>query len=236
MKTSRTRLAAYRAKAADTRNTYPDAKLWRYWRRPLWSVPCNTIGDKGQRFTDTVEQIGDYLGSAEKIAPRVIQHTGWYADIFQDALIIGGVCRLRTARGALYVPVTSCDQWDGATHHLADAERVPRGSDQDAHDKALREAAICADRLAEIQAEEAREDSAKDRAEQDIDEARAGIHSINKECLALLAAIKQAGGAYAAPVCSALRAQVGAMLDRRREAFATITARQNDYWTAVNYR
>lgn len=183
-------------------------------------------------YSENVHAVGEYIGHAHQLRKR-IKHTGWYAEHHQDALIIGGVARLRTSKGTLYIPVTHCDQWDGAVHHLSDAVKVPRGSDEDAHNDALDDAIGYADECARIEAEHASENAARQQAEDDIECAAQRIHELNRDALALIREIKAQGRQCTKAIGKALRAQLQAMLDERREAFATIATRQADYWTAV---
>ena len=154
-------------------------------RLQYWAPANNARGPAGQIYTDQREQYGDDLGFSDILAPRRVRHRGWYADSFQDAVIRGSVTRIRGARFTLYVPVTGHSDWDGTIHYMRDAERVPRGSDEDAHQQAISDAAATADRCAEIEAEAAREDSTKYQAEQEIEaereaitEARAAVHAL----------------------------------------------------------
>lgn len=233
---SRTRLAAYRIEAANGKWVRP--LTWRDTKQHHTGItytPNNARGKDGEIFTDSVDQYGDYLGHSGLIARRAVDHSGWYADSFQSDLIIGGVAKLRTPRGTLYIPVTQCTGWDGTIHYMHEAELVPRGSDQDAHDVAIRDMAIRADRCAELEAEEARENDAKCLADIHIEECRSRIHEINRECLALLREIKSQSLKFGPAVCGALRASVARLLADRREQFETIAQRQSDYWSAVEW-
>lgn len=172
------------------------AQIWIKTRKPwqtrgrlqYWTAPNNVRGDKGQIYTDNREQYGVDLGFSDVLAPRRVERQGWFADSFQDAVIRGSVTRIRGARFTLYVPVTGCSEWSGTIHHLADAERVPRGSSEEDHERAIRDAAATADHYAEIEAEAAREYATKDQAEQAIEaeretirEKRAAVHALAEE-------------------------------------------------------
>lgn len=226
------RLARYRKEASEGKWVRP--LTWRDTRKHhpnIWATPNNVTRD-GKLFSDSVDQIGDYLGHCSDLLSR--DYGAWYADNYQDDILTGGVCRMRTSKCTMYIPVTSCTAWDGTIHYLCDAVMVDRGSDQDTHDDAIRDAARMAHECARIEAEEAREEDAKYLAEQDIEQARTDIHDINKACLALLREIKQ-HGEYSVAVCSALRAQVMSMLADRAKQFRIINERQDNYWSAVPY-
>jgi len=240
--TSKQRLEQYRREAAtgkwvrpltwrDTRHHHPSP-----WGAPR---PSNARGARGQIYSDSLNQYGNDLGTAHSLFPRLIEGDGWYADNWQNALIVGHVVKLRSPRGTLYIPATRNTDCDGTTHYLADAERVPRGASEDEHDNACREAARSADHYAEREAEEAREDDAKWQAEQQIEMARARIHEINQQALALLAETKPARTkkpAYGPAVCEALRTRVRALLADRARQFSIIGEREANYWSACpNY-
>ena len=183
---------------------------WQRHRLQYWTRPNNVRGDKGQIYTDDRDQYGQDLGFSDVLAPRRVNNRGWFADMWQDDVIRGSVTRIRGARFTLYVPVTGCTGWDGTVHYMRDAERVPRGSSEEEHAEAIRDAAARADRLAELEAEEARDVSIKDQAEQGIEAeresitaARAKLHALAVElrtapalppalCLAITEAIREA--------------------------------------------
>lgn len=152
-----------------TRKPYQKHRL-QYW------TPANTVrGPDGRVFTDSRGQYGQDLGFSDDLAPRHVNHRGWFADNWQSDVIRGSVCRIRGARFTLYVPVIGCSGWDGTIHHMADAERAPRGPSEEEHAEAIRNAAVRADRLAELEAEEARDHATKDQAEQAIESERETI-------------------------------------------------------------
>jgi hypothetical protein len=230
--TSAVRLAAYRIRAAKNKHGHND------WREHIYGRGCLFTGEHitraadepGKWFTEDKYQIGAYVDDAHKIDKR-INHTGWYTDAFCNDTLIGGVARLRTSRGTYYIPVTYQTDCDGSTHWMNHAEIVPRGSTEDAHAQAKRDAARAADSLAESEAEDCREANAKQEAEHDIEWARERIHELNQEALPLLREIK-----YHKPspvICKALRSHLARLLAERTAEFKTIAAREDDFWTAV---
>jgi hypothetical protein len=234
MKTAKQRLAHYRREAASTLSlTWRDTL--RMHKSPLAGPCVNAIGENGERYADRVDQLGEYVGDAHNLVSRLPQ--GWYADNWQDSIIVGGVVRVRSPRGTLYVPVTHCTDWDGATYHMSDAVNVPRGSGEADHSDAKREAARLANCCAEIIAEKERDFQARDAAEQDIAEARDAIHTINGRALVLIRSIRANranGTVFDAPICDALRAQLRSMLVERAEQFRIIAERQANYWSVVS--
>lgn len=232
--TTRARLAHYRAQAAK----YPTADGWKHWRTKgtTFAAPSNSRGDKGQIYSESLDQYGELLGSANELAPRSVPHTGWFTSETGDTGTLQGyVVKLRCPRGTLYVPATAHSDWCGTTHYINDAELVPKGADEPAHDRAIQEAARSADYYAEREAEAARADDAKFQTEQDIELARETIHETNRACLALLAEVKAQRATFPPAVCEALRHRVNGFLTQRAEQFRIIAARQADYWTAGSY-
>lgn len=234
--TTKHRLAQYRNEADSPRWVRP--LTWRDTRQhhpSPWGAPAanNARGKKGEIFTDSIDQYGRDLGTLDKLYPRMFDHTGWYADNYQDALIVGHVCRMRSPRGTLYIPATMNTGCDGTVHYINDAELVPKGATEEEHESAQREAARSADRYAQIEAEEARDWDAKSKAEADIEEARAEIHGINQTTLSLIREIKQHGKKYTPAVCIALASTIKAGLRDRAKQFKIIREREADYWTAA---
>ena len=235
--TTRARLRLYRERAADPKTISNDWRKHiyggvRYTWEPAWH---NWSEDRRKIYADKIDTLGDYLGDWMQFATyRDMRDTnGFYSDSWCSDTIKGGVERIRSARGVFYVPVTYCTGWDGVTYYMADAERVDKGATEADHEQAQREAAASAYHYAEREADRAREDDAKYRAEEDIADARAEIHRINQEARALLAEIR--GREFTENVCAALRHRLREYLDDRKKQFQTITERTDNYWTAVPY-
>lgn len=198
-------------------------KPWQRHRLQYWAPANNVRGDKGQIFTDGRDQYGRDMGFSDVLAPRRVESCGWYADQWQSAVIRGSVCRIRTSRATLYVPVTGCSGWDGTAHHMADAERVPRGSDEAAHDEAIRDAAARADRLAEIEAEEAREYDMRESAEQAIEEERETIRAERARVHALAGELRNTP-ALPPAICSTITQAIKTCRERVRSSVSRIRA------------
>jgi hypothetical protein len=202
-------------------------KPWQRHRLQYWSPPNNARNEKGAIYTDSRGQYGEDLGFADDLAPRRVDNRGWYADSFQNDVIRGSVTRIRGARFTLYAPVTGCTGWDGTIHHLADAERVPRGSDEDIHQQAIRDAAATADRCAEIEAEQAREDDIKDRAEQAIKEERGNMAEARRTFGALAVELR-AMPALPPAMCRTIRDRLETCRASVRASVARIRALQSN--------
>ena len=232
-KTTRARLRLYRERAADPKRINKDWRAHRYAR--TWEPTSHTWSeDRRKIYADERDTLGDYLGDWESFDSWMAREaTGFFTDSWCDDVIKGGVERIRSSRGVFYVPVTYCTGWDGVTYYMAGAERVPKGSTEDDHETAKREAARSAYHYAEREAKEAREDNAKQLAEDQIAEAREEIHDINRNVRALLAEIR--GREFTENVCAALRHRLREYLADRRRCFKLIAERQENHWSAVPY-
>lgn len=126
--------------------------------------------DRRRIHADTLDTLGSDLGTAEDLLNKAgrwrlaREAGGWYVDSHCQNTMTGHVVAIRHAKGLEYVPATACPDWDGVTLYLADAIRVPRGSDEAAHDEAIIDAAWAANEAARIEAEAYREDEAAYRA------------------------------------------------------------------------
>jgi hypothetical protein len=240
MKTTAQRLKAARTHTAKMAEQYPNSSHYTDWRnnvaRPFKKQPsgCNWqrdyTGPKANHpyLIDNLESPGwRVTGDAADIPRSIYGHRAadscdWYADNHQDAVIKSAVMQLPARDGlARYIPATYCTDWEGATCYPLDWYETSA------------EAARAAAHYAETEAEKSREFYARDRAEQDELEARAEIHRINAEALALAREIKQQGRAFSPAICSALRGQLLEFVADRREQFALIAARRTNYWSAV---
>jgi hypothetical protein len=202
-------------------------KPWQRHRLQYWSPPSNTRNKDGAIYTDNRGQYGVDLGFADDLAPRHVDNRGWYTDAFYDDVIRGSVTRIRGARFTLYVPVTGCTGWEGTSHYMADAERVARGSSEDEHQRAIRDAAATADRCAEIEAERARDDDIKDRAEQAIEEERGNMAEARRTFGALAVELRHTP-ALPPAMCEAIRDRLETCREAVRASVARIRALQSN--------
>lgn len=240
MKTTRQRLTEARRRTTKMAENYPTSAHYCDWRnnvsRPFkkaapagrWSddKPANHSGRA--YYVDSLDAMGwRETGDAADILRaaggwRSAEGCDWYADHYQSAVIKSAVLQLPARDGrARYIPATYCTDWDGATCYPLDW-----------YDNA-EEAARAAASYAEREAEESRDYYARDAAEQDIEAARAEIHRINAEAMALAREIKQQGRSFSPAICGALRDRLADYLTDRRQQFEIIAAREADYWSAV---
>lgn len=168
--------------------------------------------------------LGDCHDVARGEGSRCVEHTGWYADHYYHALIIGRVLQLPARNGRpQYVPAVYCDEWDGVTIHLGDI-----------CDSKI-DAAMRADHLAELWAEECREDDARQAAESESEELLSEIKQTRQEALALLREMRplRKAGDGSPAICNALRARLETLLEDIRTNRDRIAALSENYWLAV---
>jgi len=199
------------------------------------SQSVNITRDSGHGtllFADSFDSIGwRDIGDAHDVArceeSRAIDHTGWYADSHQSALIRGHVLQIPARRGECqYIPATYCNDWDGVTVYLSEI-----------CDSKL-DAAKMADEYARIEAEQCREQDAQYCAESEIDAKREEVIFARRECLRLLREMRplRTRGEDVPAICRTLRAGVAHYLVDIREARERIEALTEHYWLAVeNY-
>lgn len=222
---SLTRLNKARKSAADYAANHPTHQHYNDWRH--WIIRTR----KGQRVWRDMNNLGVvYCDNLDVLGWRVVGdahdiirlgYTGWYADNHQDGMYVGVVLQLPSRNGIeQFVPAIRHTDWDTATVYLNEIT----------DDK--RQAARWADHNAEREAEASREADAQDSAQQQIAEARAEIHVINRQ---LLPALKELKGAnLTAAICSMVRAGINDLLGDRAEQFRTIKKLEDDFWQAVN--
>lgn len=218
------RLAFYKSKAAkcgaDWRE-YASAKN-SFSRSPVKCPPVHGAWHNGKkRWIENTGSIGLRFVCYADQELRYLNHTGYFGDHFQDQIIRGAVWQL-PARDGAPVYVYGYEDPNNAGAALVDFDYTNN----------KRDAAKWADSIAEREAEESREYYAKDAAGQHIEAARGEIHNTNRDALALIKEIKQAGQ-FTPAVCGALKSELRRMLDYRAKQFQLITKRQDDFWSAV---
>lgn len=202
------------------------------------------------------EKFSPFSEPSHEVAPRSVQHAGWYVNSFEDETVRGLVLQVRIPRKrAKSEKVESESNYsregtftrvrylEGCTSN-SDFEYFSRSS-SDLHDNA-RDCAVGADSAAESLAEELKEWDAKYQAEQQIEEAKAGIKTDREEVKEILSerrTINQANLFQEVPfrgevsaVCRALRSQVSALLKRIEKNRARIEKLQDDFWASAESR
>jgi hypothetical protein len=154
-------------------------------------------------------------------------HNGWYCDIWQEETVTGVVLQMPARNGEpRYFPAVKWSDREGVTLYPLDI-----------YDN-KEDAARAADHIAERIGEEEREYSLKDRAEQDIEDAREEIKAAREERRALVAEMKQQDRNAARPaICAALRKQLADLKRQSRKAWKLIQERtENPYTADPSYR
>lgn len=142
-----------------------------------------------------------------------LDHTGWYVDTLECETAKGAVYRW----GRFYIPVIR-DPYNDGPVMLEWSERVACADgvdDCDADNSALREAARCADSLAEAYAEASREHDTAWQAGSQWADLHAENSELRKKALALIADIKKQ--TFSGPICDALREKLNDWRDTIRD-------------------
>jgi hypothetical protein len=226
------RLAKYRAQAAEWYAKFPGS-TYADWRTHAKSAFARRYGgvwqsrdDMGRHasadsrayYCDEWPEWRD-LGDAHEVAR--LDHTGWYADNFQDGLVKGRVLQLPAHnRTPQFVPGTYRTDCDGVTIYPLDI-----------YDDSA-DCARAADSYAEREAESAREYDAKDRAEMERDELRERISDLRSEARALIRDIR-AHRPQGKAICDALRGRLHDIRRESREAYRRIERLTDNYWLSV---
>lgn len=123
-----------------------------------WNKP----NPDGVAWIESLSKAGlRFVGYADELAPRSIQHKGWYGDDFGDSIYRGAVLQRQAIDGKpVFLSAYESPSDSGPFRvevarrhwHIGESADIP-ATDQDA----CRDAAIAADRLAERDAEQERE-------------------------------------------------------------------------------
>ena len=176
----------------------------------------------------------------DKEAARHLDHHGWFTDSFQDGVIYACAVRVRIprSRGKWADVVDESHgtptrvRWMEATSHT-DWDQILIGRlSRDLHDS-LADCIRSADRVAEMAAEEAREDDMKYQAESQIAEKREEIKATRAQLREALAARREASAPDA--LCRVLRSWVAERLAEIRSHKARIALLERDPWQAVSW-
>lgn len=171
---------------------------------------------------------------AHKVAK--LGHTGWYSDNNQDILLVPHVFQLPSNRNGLNRRNGIGEA--GRLHYFPgyqnDCSGVVTVDLLDGYDSAT-SAAYAADSMAERAAEEERDFDAQQLAEHDIEEARGEIHRINQKALQLRKNSRRGGKLIEVPagIAEALDFTRRAYIEQRAAQLKIISARQENYWSAV---
>lgn len=230
------RLALYKKRASESQymRTWKEA---RYPRRAGYYKDYCAInyGEKGQIFTDNFDIIGEKIADSHELIR--LKHTGYYSDSFQSGVIRGAIVKLKTARGVYYIPATYCTEFDGVTLHMESAEIVEKGLSEDCHEGARVRMAYLADSYAEHEAERAREEDAKDRAQEKIESLKEDKQRAREAARDLIKDIRaqRERGEIAGGICSLLTRELMQLRQDIKNANAFIKDLKGNYWLSVDY-
>lgn len=232
--TSALRLRKFRERAATSKH-----KFHQDWRNNRYGYKLSekswfpTFKD-GKYLSESLDWIGENLGDADKHTK--LNYTGWYNDSYCNDVIRGAVIKIRCSRGSIYMAATYCTGWDGTTHYANDSILVPKGSDEYAHETAIADVARWADNRAEREAEDARRDDAKAKAEDLIATIKEEIKALRNEMLSLVKAVREQRklGLIVGPICTRIIGDIKSMRRDVSRKFKRITDLEDDYWLAVS--
>lgn len=151
--------------------------------------------DDGELRWDWSTGLSTYhLGYADELAPRRVEHNGWYSDEDGGGTVRGLVLRIPTAKGTIYAPGYYSSDCDGHHANLTKGEYllVPKGSSEDDHEQARRDVACWADSMAENAAEECRNYDSVYRAERDVEDALTEVGEARNQACAVVDALREA--------------------------------------------
>lgn len=164
---------------------------------------------------------------AHKVEYSNIDHRGWYEDSKQDGLIVGKVLRLTSIKGeGRYIAATYGTNYESVTLYL-----------NCIFDEAS-EAAKYADKMAELEAEVARETDAQYQAEQEIADNESEISDTRIACLQAIKEYKKLIKlSIACEQFPALKQIVFDTINNSKHTIEKLRKRiknlQNNYWLAV---
>lgn len=217
MRTPQQRLTFYKSLAKKY-----NSSDWRQCRYPKKSLKLYKHENRVpvENLESCFMQLEGFAGDFARLG-----HTGWYADSSQDELVKGAVMSIRTSGRTdtdgghfTYFPAITYTQSECDTVFLIPFD-----------DK--REAALYADQLAEEYAEKAREGEAEFMAEQQIEDLKSQLHTINQKTLAVIKELKKA--VLSPALCAVIRENIENAIEERTGIFKRIEALNDNYWLAV---
>jgi hypothetical protein len=207
-------IAAARRDVATDKKRYPSstAPYFGNWQRPedmgKWDGPRDRAYHMDS-FPDGWRNHGN-VGELRDEGSRVIDHTGWYCDAFQDATVYGVVLQLPARKGKpTYIPGIAWSQVDGVSCYP-----------NDIHDN-LRECARAADHIAEKLGESEREYQEAWQAGSEAASCQGNSDSCRKKIVGLISDLRKVRRGELEP---ALQPALGNLCDVIRGKVADILA------------
>jgi len=160
--------------------------------------------DKSKLFVYEFEKMPGYV---DHVGAHEINHRlppGWYCEVIGDSTIKAAVISIRCPQKLnpdndshiFYLAGTYSEDFDGVTIYTGKIFECQNS------------AAYYADRMAEKEAEQAKEADKKFQAEQRIEKLKGDYHELNTEGLALIKEIKQAASNFTPHICATLKNEV----------------------------
>lgn len=212
--------------------------------RPTYSgynpeVEGRCFGSYHCRWVEDVSKHLRFVGYADEITSAV-EHTGWFTDNFQDETVRGAVWQLPTRNHELQFVYGYVDPWNDdsafisfeiVTQDLSDMPDLMSYYGNEPKDwEACRSAALYADQMAQLMAEESRENDAKFQAEQQIET----LHEQAKDAIEAFHDLKpSAREKQDSVVCTLIHKELMSMRETVSESIRRIKELKDDPWSAV---
>lgn len=199
--------------------------LWGYgspFSKSIFTPKGNWVAEGRERTYVTDECTLRHVGAVQNIT-RSIDHNGWYTDHYQDALLVGHVYQLPAKKHKARYLAAYLESESGnviLSPTIFDSSR---------------DAAFCADSMAQYAAEQSREFHAKDAAEQETERLKEEISETRRYCLALLKGAKVMRKSLDSDnvLCRELRKSVTRYMSTIAKKRERIAALADNYWLAV---
>ena len=185
------------------------------------------LAQKDTLYLDAFKDMPGYI-EEPKDADKCcrMDYYGWYTDDFQSDSLIGVVVSIRHPQKInpeneshiFYMAGAKHSDWDGVTVYtgvLFEEEK---------------EAARRADRIAEREAEQYREEDQKYRAEQKIEELKTEYHELNTQALEVIKDARNASGLFPASIYELIKSKLDETLERKRDILRGVKELTDTPW------
>lgn len=173
--------------------------------------------------------------SIQDVSRRSFDYSGYYADNFQGELIKPYIVRIKTSKGLFLAPAIAYSESDTATIYLSKGEFCSNDQESINYDTCAYQMARIADKIADREAEQGREDDAKYQAEDQADTLKADNLQARESAHELILAIKNQRkiGEIVTPICNALISEIKGLRRTIQRNNQRISELKADYWQAV---
>ena len=243
------RMLQYRNEAKKHNSVYPNKLIT--WKQARKEYPMNKVGpialkkpayfgrallaQKDALYLDAFEDMPGYI-EEPKDADKCCQmdYNGWYTseDGWTGETLIPVVVSIRHPQKInpeneshiFYIAGTKHSDWDGVmvyTDELFECEG---------------DAARRADRIAEEEAEQCREDDQEYQAEQKIKKLKTEYHELNTKALKVIKDARNASGIFPASICKLIKSKLDETLERKRDILRGVKELTDSPWTLSEWR